>query len=146
MKAVLVLATGESFTGTVLGSATNVQGNIVFNTSMNAYEDVLFDSELKDEIVCMTYPEIGNTGVDLLRIAQESVHLKGLIIKSACRNPSGDRSKIQVLEDFLQEKGVSGIMGIDTRQVTKIIRDNPGLKAGIFVGDVSVGDALAQLA
>lgn len=144
MKAILALANGATFTGEVLGVPQNINGEVVFNTTMNLYEDVLFDPAQKGKIVCFTYPEIGNYGVDLTRDTA-AVTLQGLIVKSVCNAPSSSFESKETLAEFMVRQGLTGISGIDTRALTQILRDNPGIKGGIFVGDLTPEQAVAQL-
>lgn len=122
MKAYLILEDGTVFTGVSIGSAREVISEIVFNTSMTGYLEVLTDPSYAGQAVVMTYPLIGNYGI--CREDMESVKpwLDGYIVRELSRMPSNFRSE-DTIQHFLEENDIPGICGIDTRALTKILRE-----------------------
>ncbi|MBN2442313.1 MAG: glutamine-hydrolyzing carbamoyl-phosphate synthase small subunit [Spirochaetales bacterium] len=135
MKAILALEDGTIFYGTSFGAQGETDGEVVFNTSMTGYQEILTDPSYKGQIVTMTYPLIGNYGVNKEDIESCKIQAQGLIIKELCRYPSNYRSK-QNLEDYLKEQGVMGIEGIDTRALTKHIRVIGAMKGYLSTNDL----------
>ncbi len=121
MKAFLILEDGTVFEGTSIGSAREVISEIVFNTSMTGYLEVLTDPSYAGQAVCMTYPLIGNYGITPDMESKQS-WVDGYIVRELSRVPSNFRCE-GTIQDFLKEQDVPGIAGIDTRQLTKILRD-----------------------
>lgn len=130
MKAILALADGRVFHGKSFGASGEVAGEVVFNTSLAGYQEILTDPSYKGEIVTMTYPQIGNSGINPEDVESCRPHLSGFIVKEACEAPSNWRSTM-TLGAYLQENGIVGIQGIDTRALVKHIRDN-GAQTGII--------------
>jgi carbamoyl-phosphate synthase small subunit len=122
MKAVLALADGRVFEGTAFGAEGEVSGEVVFNTSMTGYQEVLTDPSYYGQMVVMTYPLIGNYGVNNEDFESDRPHLKAFIIKELSSIPSSWRSQ-STLHDFLSKYGIIGIQGIDTRALTRHIRN-----------------------
>ncbi len=130
MKAILALADGKVFYGKALGAAGKVTGEVVFNTSMTGYQEILTDPSYAGEIVTMTYPLIGNYGINLEDVESGRPHLSGFVVKEASDFPSNWRSKMS-LDAYLKENGIIGIQGIDTRALVRHIRDK-GAQTGII--------------
>lgn len=130
MKAILALSDGRVFHGLALGAPGEVTGEVVFNTSMSGYQEILTDPSYAGEIVTMTYPLIGNYGINLEDIESAHPHLRGFVVKEASDIPSNWRSKMS-LDAYLKENGVVGIQGIDTRALVRHIRDK-GAQTGIL--------------
>jgi len=122
MKAILALADGKTFTGEAFGAGGEVEGEVVFNTSMSGYQEVLTDPSYCGQMVLMTYPLIGNYGVNPEDFESSRPFLKGFIIKELSGISSNWRSN-GTLDQFLKDYGVVGIQGIDTRALTRHIRD-----------------------
>ena len=122
MNAVLALADGRIFRGKAFGAQGEVGGEVVFNTSMTGYQEVITDPSYCGQMVVMTYPLIGNYGINQEDFESERPHLSALIIKELCTTPSNWRSQ-GTLHDFLTKYGVVGIQGIDTRALTRHIRE-----------------------
>ena len=122
MKAILAMADGKIFHGESFGATGEVEGEVVFNTSMSGYQEVITDPSYAGQMVVMTYPLIGNYGINLEDFESSRSHLKGFIIKELSGIYSNWRSRTS-LEDFLSEYGVLGIQGIDTRALTRHIRE-----------------------
>jgi len=130
MKAILALADGKVFEGKAFGAIGEVSGEVVFNTSMSGYQEILTDPSYCGEIVTMTYPQIGNYGVNPEDVESRRPFLSGFIVKETCPFPSNFRSTIS-LDGYLKEHGVVGIEGIDTRALVRHIR-TVGAQVGVL--------------
>jgi carbamoyl-phosphate synthase small subunit len=120
-KAILVLEGGAFFTGQSIGFDGEAHGEIVFNTSMSGYQEILTDPSYKGQIVTMTYPLIGNYGCNFEDVESQHPWVEGFVIKELASLPSNWR-KEESLSDYLKGNKIVGIQGIDTRKLTKIIR------------------------
>jgi len=129
MKAILALADGKVFEGKAFGAIGEVTGEVVFNTSMTGYQEILTDPSYCGEIVTMTYPQIGNYGINAEDVESRQPFLSAFVVKEACSFPSNFRSELS-LGEYLKEKGIVGIEGIDTRALVRHIRNN-GAQTGI---------------
>lgn len=134
--AILALADGTIFEGIAFGAEGACVGEVVFNTSMTGYQEVLTDPSYKGQIVCMTYPLIGNYGINTEDIESRRPFVEGFIVKEGSPFPSNWR-KSQSLEAYLKEWGIVGIQGIDTRALTKRIRDQGAMEGVISTVDLS---------
>ena len=134
--AILALADGTLFEGTAFGAEGECVGEVVFNTAMTGYQEVLTDPSYKGQIVCMTYPLIGNYGINPEDIESRRPFVEGFIVKEGSPYPSNWR-KSQTLEAYLKEWGIVGIQGIDTRALTKHIRDQGAMEGVISTVDLS---------
>ncbi len=130
MKAALALADGRVFFGQALGASGEISGEVVFNTSMSGYQEILTDPSYRGEIVTMTYPLIGNYGINREDVESSRPHLAGFIVKEACDMPSNWRSEM-TLDAYLKENNIIGLSGIDTRALVRHIRDK-GAQTGII--------------
>ena len=135
MKALLVLADGKIYKGEHFGSEGEVEAEIVFNTSMSGYQEIITDPSYCGQMVVMTYPLIGNYGVNPEDFESDRPHLSGFIIKELSKVQSNWRSRGS-LEEFLKETNVFGIQGIDTRALTRRIREK-GAQQAILSTDTS---------
>ena len=141
-SALLVLEDGSVFSGTAIGATGISVGEVVFNTSMTGYQEILTDPSYSRQIVTLTYPHIGNTGTNDEDTESDSVHACGLIIRDLPLMASNFRNQ-QSLSDYLKANNVVGIADIDTRKLTRILREK-GAQAGcIMVGDLDEAKALA---
>ena len=135
MPAILVLADGTKFRGYSIGIEGNASGEVVFNTAMTGYQEILTDPSYTEQLVTLTYPHIGNTGINSEDSESHKIFAKGLIIRDLPIIESNFRSSCS-LSDFLVSEKIIAIAGIDTRQLTKHIRMHgaqPGcIAAGIF--------------
>ncbi|MDO9003463.1 MAG: glutamine-hydrolyzing carbamoyl-phosphate synthase small subunit [Aquabacterium sp.] len=131
-QALLALADGTVFSGTSIGSAGHTVGEVVFNTSLTGYQEILTDPSYCQQIVTLTYPHIGNYGVNPEDVEASKVHASGLIIKDLPIRVSNFR-QTQSLSEYLQAQGIVAIAGIDTRQLTRILRTK-GAQNGCIVG------------
>lgn len=127
MKAVLALEDGTIFEGCSFGAEGEVIGEIVFNTGMTGYQEILTDPSYCGQIVTMTYPLIGNYGVNIEDIESARPQVKGFVVREICKTPSNWRS-LETLGEYLQRYGIIGIDGIDTRALTRILRDKGTMK------------------
>jgi carbamoyl-phosphate synthase small subunit len=119
--AILALADGTVYIGNSIGAAGATVGEVVFNTSMSGYQEILTDPSYCQQIVTLTYPHIGNTGVNLQDVEADKVHAAGLIIKNLPLLASNFRST-QTLDAYLRDQGTVAIANIDTRQLTRQLR------------------------
>lgn len=139
---ILVLGTGDFFWGTSVGWLGKSCGDLVFNTSMSGYQELLTDPSYKGQTVVLTFPEIGNVGVDPKVQESASVHASGLLIKNySSYVPSKEHL---ALSDFLQRHKVPALSGIPTRALVKIIRNSPGVRALISCDPQADPQALLQ--
>lgn len=129
-KAYLKLANGELFSGFSLGATGKSIGEVVFTTGMTGYTEILTDPSYLGQIVTMTYPLIGNYGVNKEDIECDKSYVKGFIMREYCEWPSNFRNQIS-LDEFLKEQNIIALHGIDTRKLTKIIRES-GVMNGII--------------
>jgi carbamoyl-phosphate synthase small subunit len=136
MKAKLILENGTTFQGNAFGYLKDSVGEVVFNTGMTGYQEILTDSSYYGQIVTMTYPLIGNYGINLEDMESKSPKVKGFIVREKCNASSNFRSELE-LEDYLKQNKVIGLEGIDTRALTKILRNNGTMKGIITLEDVS---------
>ncbi|MCX8130654.1 MAG: carbamoyl phosphate synthase small subunit [Clostridia bacterium] len=127
MKAILALEDGTVFHGNSFGIEGEIIGEIVFNTGMTGYQEVLTDPSYCGQIVTMTYPLIGNYGVNLEDIESSKPQVRGFIVRELCKTPSNWRS-IESLNEYLKRHNIIGIEGIDTRALTRILRDKGTMK------------------
>jgi carbamoyl-phosphate synthase small subunit len=130
MKATLVLADGTVFRGTSMGAEGEKIGEVVFNTAITGYQEILTDPSYKGQMVTMTYPHIGNTGINFDDNESVRPFLEGFIVKEYCPHPSNWR-KDQDLDPFLKKHGIVGIQHIDTRKLTRNLRET-GAKKGVI--------------
>ncbi len=134
MKALLVLEDGTVFEGRSFTGEVETQGEVVFNTSMTGYQEVLTDPSYAGQIVAMTYPLIGNYGVNDQDVESSRIQVKGFILREYQEFPSNWRAK-KTLKEYLQQYNIPGIEGIDTRALTRHIR-----LAGAMRGAISTND------
>ncbi|OEU52772.1 MAG: carbamoyl phosphate synthase small subunit [Desulfobacterales bacterium S3730MH5] len=121
MKALLALEDGTVFYGNTFAGGGEVSGEVVFNTSMTGYQEILTDPSYKGQIVTMTYPLIGNYGINAEDVESEGIQVEGFVVREYEPVPSNWRSE-QTLADYLDNEGIIGIEGIDTRALTRHIR------------------------
>ena len=144
MKYKLVLENGLEFIGTNFGCNEETIGEIFFHTSMVGYQDILSDPSYYGKIACMTYPLIGNYGLTDEDYDFKNIHVKGYVVKENNDYPSNFR-ETRTLSDAMEENKVTGIEDIDTREITKIIRDNGTMKAMICEECKPLEECLKQL-
>ena len=139
MKRYLILGDGTVFTGKALGADGHTVGEVVFNTGMTGYQEILTDPSYAGQIVLFTYPLIGNYGINDDDFESDRIQPMGLIVREACEAPSNWRST-KSLDQLLKERGTVGIQGVDTRAITKRIRSG-GVTTGCICDEVEVGQA-----
>lgn len=132
--AILALADGSVFNGYAIGATGHTVGEVVFNTSMTGYQEILTDPSYRSQIVTLTYPHIGNTGVNQEDVESTQIHAAGLIIRDLPMLASNFRSE-QSLSDYLKSQNIVAIAGIDTRRLTRILREKGAQNGAILVGD-----------
>ena len=141
--AILALADGTIFRGVSIGAPGHTVAEVVFNTAMTGYQEILTDPSYSGQIVTLTYPHIGNTGVNAEDVEANRVYAAGLVVRDCPARVSNFRST-QSLPEYLSEQGIVAISGIDTRKLTRILREKGAQGACIFVG--SDADRAVELA
>ncbi len=129
-RCLLVLEDGRSFSGTSFGASGTTGGELVFNTSMTGYQEILTDPSYSGQIITLTCPEIGNYGTNDTDLQSERIHAQALVVRHPSRQPSSWRTT-RSLPAFLQDQGIIGLAGVDTRAITKHIRDKGAMRAAI---------------
>src|SRR2546421_3898075 len=140
MKAILALEDGSLFHGQAFGAPASVCGEVCFNTSMTGYQEILTDPSYKGQIVTMTYPLIGNCGVNEQDVESWRPHVAGFVIRELSPVVSNWRADYS-LDEYLERNGLPGIQGIDTRALTKKLRVRGALNG--FLSTETVSDAEA---
>jgi len=134
MKAILALEDGKVFTGELFGAEGETYGEMVFNTSMTGYQEIITDPSYKGQIVAMTYPLIGNYGVNSEDVESARPHLEGFVVKELSKVTSNWRAEMS-LDQYLKQNNITGIEGIDTRALTKHLRTRGAMKAVLSSAD-----------
>jgi carbamoyl-phosphate synthase small subunit len=142
-RAKLALEDGKVFAGLAFGAEGEIDGEVVFNTSMTGYQEILTDPSYCGQIVTMTYPQIGNYGVNPADAESRKVFLRGFIVRELCGRPSNFRST-QGLSEFLEQSGIIGLEGIDTRALVKHIRTQGALKGILSTVDLDDRSLVAK--
>lgn len=132
-QALLVLEDGRTFRGTSYGAQGSALGEAVFTTGMTGYQETLTDPSYARQLIVQTAPHIGNTGVNQADNESTRIWAAGYIVRDAARRPSNWRSE-GTLDDELSKQGIVGIQGVDTRAITRHLRERGAMKAGIFSG------------
>ncbi|MEY3974606.1 MAG: carbamoyl-phosphate synthase, small subunit [Pseudomonadota bacterium] len=141
--ALLALADGSVFRGISIGAETATVGEVVFNTAMTGYQEILTDPSYSRQMVTLTYPHIGNTGTNREDTESAAVHAAALIVRDLPLRTSNFRST-RTLTDYLRDAGTPGIAGIDTRRLTRILRDKGAQNGCLMAGRVDEAEALAR--
>ena len=142
--AILALEDGSVFHGTAIGADGQTSGEVVFNTAMTGYQEILTDPSYSRQIVTLTYPHIGNTGINPEDVESASIAAAGLVIRDLPLVASNFRST-QSLSDYLASQNVVGIADIDTRRLTRILREKGAQNGCIMAGDnIDEAAALAK--
>src|SRR6058998_3732574 len=140
MKALLALEDGRYFEGESFGATGTRVGEICFNTAMTGYQEVLTDPSYRGQIVAMTYPLIGNYGINSLDQESRSPHVRGFVIEELTEIPSNWRSEMS-LDEYLRKWNIPGAKGIDTRALTRHLRTRGAMKACLTTEKISPGEA-----
>src|SRR6202522_1492451 len=143
MKAILALEDGSVFYGTGFGARTSASGEVCFNSSMTGYQEILTDPSYKGQIVTMTYPLIGNYGVNSQDVESWQPHVSGFVVRELSPVVSNWRAD-QSLGEYLEKNNIPGIQGIDTRALTKKLRVRGALNGFISTEDISPEQAVAR--
>jgi len=143
MKAILALEDGSIFRGQGFGACASAGGEVCFNTSMTGYQEILTDPSYKGQIVTMTYPLIGNYGVNAMDVESWRPHAAGFVIRELSPVVSNWRAEFSLAE-YLEKNGVPGIQGIDTRALTKKLRVRGAMNGFISTGEISDEEALQR--
>src|SRR5687768_14137979 len=143
MNAILALEDGSVFRGGGFGARASAAGEVCFNTSMTGYQEILTDPSYKGQIVTMTYPLIGNYGVNEQDVESWRPHVAGFVIRELSPVVSNWRADYSLAE-YLEKNGIPGIQGIDTRALTKKLRVSGAMKGFISTEDVSDAEAVER--
>jgi carbamoyl-phosphate synthase small subunit len=141
--AVLALADGTVFQGVSIGAATSAPGEVVFNTAMTGYQEILTDPSYCRQIVTLTYPHIGNTGVNAEDVESDRIYAAGLVVRDLPALASSFR-KTRNLQDYLRDHGIPAIAGIDTRRLTRILREKGAQNGCLMAGRIDEAGAVEQ--
>lgn len=144
MKRQLILEDGTVFVGEAFGSSTEVTGEVIFSTGMTGYQETITNPGALGIIVTFTYPLIGNYGINRDDFEAIKPWVQGVVVKEVCTHPSNFRSE-KTLDEYLKEYDIPGIANIDTRKLTRLIRDKGTLKGRICSTDVSVEEVVEEL-
>jgi carbamoyl-phosphate synthase small subunit len=143
-KALLVLEDGSVFDGFAFAGAGETEGEVVFNTGMTGYQEVITDPSYKGQIVTITYPLVGNTGINDEDMESAGIHLEGFIVKEYQSHPSNWRMN-KTLKTFLEDSGKIGLEGIDTRALTRRLRLSGSMKGIISTESKNVDELLEKV-
>ena len=143
-RAILALADGTTFEGESFGAAGEASGEVVFNTSMTGYQEILTDPSYVGQMVCMTYPEQGNYGVNAADQESAKPHATAFIVRHYAEEPSSFRSE-HGLDAYLKSNGIVGLAGVDTRRLTRHLR-SAGAQMGVIASDGTSAKALVERA
>lgn len=142
--AILLLENGHHFKGSALGAIGTSGGEICFNTSMTGYQEILTDPSYAGQIVTMTAPQVGNYGVNPEDVESNRIQARGFIVRESSPVYSNYRAT-QSLDDYLQQAGVVGLQGIDTRSLTRMLRDEGAMNGIISSDDMDLGSLQRKL-
>ncbi len=142
-KTLLVLEDGSVFAGRAFGAAARAEGEVVFSTAMTGYQEMLTDPSYAGQILVLTYPLVGNYGVNPLDVESRRIQVRGFVVREECPLPSHWQST-GTLHDYLASQGIPGLAGVDTRALTRRLR-SAGVMAGTITSDETPEAALARL-
>jgi carbamoyl-phosphate synthase small subunit len=143
MKAILALSDGSYYIGRSFGVEGEAVGEVVFNTSMTGYQEILTDPSYEGQLVAMTYPQIGNVGVNPEDVESQRPFVRGFIVKEYCAKPSNWRAT-RSLGDYMREHNIVGIEGIDTRSLVRHLRDQGSQEAVISTRSEDPNEIIAK--
>jgi carbamoyl-phosphate synthase small subunit len=143
VPAILALADGTIFKGISIGAAGHTTGEVVFNTAMTGYQEILTDPSYSRQIVTLTYPHVGNYGINAEDVEASKIHAAGLIIRDLPLMASNFRST-QSLADYLKAENIVAISGIDTRKLTRLLREKGAQSGAILTGNLGAEPSSAQ--
>ncbi len=142
-RAILVLEDGSVYEGFSFGAEADTFGEVVFNTSMTGYQEMLTDPSYAGQIVVPTYPLIGNYGVNEHDVESKRIQVRGFVVREECLEPNHYLNS-KTIHEYLAESGISGIYGVDTRAITRKLR-SAGVMMGIITSQKTTGQALEEL-
>src|SRR4030042_294945 len=142
-KALLVLEDGSVYEGCSFGAETTTCGEVVFDTAMAGYQEMLTDPSFAGQIVMPTYPLIGNYGTNDFDVESKQIQVRGFVVREYCTTPSHWQN-MRSLHDYLVANGIPGLSGIDTRALTRRLR-SAGVMMGILTSEMTTDEALKQL-
>ena len=138
-EGLIYLEDGTVLKGRGFGFKGTAVGELVFNTAMTGYQEILTDPSYKGQIINMTYPLIGNYGISEIDNESEKIHAFGLVVKDLCDTPSNSNS-VMTIDKWLRDMEVPGVYGVDTRQITKKIRSKGTVKCVISTEGISISE------
>jgi len=144
VKAILLLEDGTVFEGSSFGAKGQKCGEVVFNTAMTGYQEILTDPSYNEQIITMTYPLVGNYGTNKVDVESRRSFVNGFIVKENCNYPSNWRNK-NALTDYLEKSKVVGLEGIDTRKLVKHIRTEGAMRGVISSTEFDIGKLKKKL-
>lgn len=144
MKAKLILENGMTFEGKAFGYLKECVGEVVFNTGMTGYQEIMTDPSYFGQIVTMTYPLIGNYGINLEDVESDSPKVRGFIVREKCTYPSNFRCELE-LDDYFEQNKILGLEGVDTRALTKVLRNNGTMRGIILLDEISQEEITEKL-
>ena len=142
-KALLVLEDGSVFAGQAFGATGRTYGEVIFDTAMAGYQEMLTDPSCAGQILVLTYPLIGNYGINAFDVESKRIQVRGLVVREECDQPSHWQSK-GTLHEYLISQGIPGIAGVDTRALTRRLR-SAGVMMGTITADETAEEALVRL-
>src|SRR5688572_7027694 len=143
MNAVLALEDGSVYHGKGFGARTSACGEVCFNTSMTGYQEILTDPSYKGQIVTMTYPHIGNYGINKVDMESWRPHVAGFVVREISKVVSNWRADFSIGQ-YLESNGIPGIEGIDTRALTKKLRVRGAMKGFLSTEELSDEEAVSR--
>ncbi len=143
MKALLALENGFTLEGKSFTGSFETGGEVIFNTGMTGYQEILTDPSYYGQLVCLTYPLIGNYGITAEDMESDRIHMRALLVKECCKEPSNWRS-IMSLPEFMQKNNVPGMEGLDTRALTIALRENGAMRCMISTEDLDRDSLVAK--
>lgn len=143
MKALLALENGFSLEGESFTGEFETGGEVIFNTGMTGYQEILTDPSYYGQLVCLTYPLIGNYGISPEDMESSRIHMRALLVKECCKEPSNWRATMS-LPEFMKQHGVPGMEGLDTRALTLQLRNSGAMRGVISTKDLSVESLVAK--
>jgi carbamoyl-phosphate synthase small subunit len=144
MRAILALADGTVYEGEAFGATTTTVGEVVFNTGMTGYQEALTDPSYAGQLLCLTYPLIGNYGVNADDVESKQIQVAGFVVRRLADVYSNWRAN-ESLDGFLRRQGIPGISGVDTRALTRRLRHEGVMMGALGIGDVIADDLIARL-
>jgi carbamoyl-phosphate synthase small subunit len=145
LEAILALANGDIFYGEAFGAATTVVGEVVFNTSLTGYQEVITDPSYRGQMVCMTYPHVGNTGINREDVESDQPQITAFIVREISPVVSNWRAN-ETLQSYLEQHDIPGISEVDTRALTRRLRDQGVLHAALCTDGSKGAEELLQMA